>query len=67
MTSLAYAITFDISLMSKYPKLVGFMLICLLGLSACGQKGPLTMPAEPDSNQPSEPTSPAISNQQEPR
>lgn len=67
MTSLAHAINFDISLMLKNTKLVGLILVCLLGLSACGQKGPLTMPAEPASNQPAEATSPVKSNQQEPR
>lgn len=67
MTLLAHVIIFDLSLMFKNIKLVGLILVCLLGLSACGQKGPLTMPTEPTSNQPAEPTSADISNQQEPR
>jgi predicted small lipoprotein YifL len=67
MTSLAHVSIFDLSLMFKNNKFGGLILVCLLGLSACGQKGPLTMPAESISNQPAEPTSPDISNQQEPR
>ncbi|WP_082768713.1 LPS translocon maturation chaperone LptM [Paraglaciecola hydrolytica] len=53
--------------MFKNIKLVGFIAVCLFGLSACGQKGPLTMPTEPATNQPIESTSSATSNQQEPR
>ncbi|MBY5993343.1 LPS translocon maturation chaperone LptM [Ferrimonas balearica] len=30
---------------------IGIMLLLLLGLAACGQKGPLYLPDEPQSNQ----------------
>ncbi|MGO4891915.1 LPS translocon maturation chaperone LptM [Flavobacterium sp. W21_SRS_FM6] len=50
--------------MLKNPKLFILLLIGLVGLSACGQKGPLYLPEEPTSNK-SETLPPP--NQQEPR